>query len=142
MTTPESQAARELARHLLERETAGTTETGRRGAAMQRACTRVSETLRRSVGEDGYSALLARALARTESEQPVLKGIRRGDAVGIHLDVATAVDGHGAASVWTALESLLAALVDILGDLIGVDMVRSLLDHDDSRRAAGARRRQ
>lgn len=140
MTTPESPAARELARQLLERETAGTTEVAGHGAAMQRACARVTETLRRAVGQDGYSALLVRALARTQSEQPVLKEIRRNDEAGIHLDVVAAVEDHGAATVRAALESLLAALVDILSDLIGADMVRSLLDHDDSPRAPGERR--
>jgi hypothetical protein len=141
MTSPESPAARELARHLLERETAGATEAAKLGAAMQRAYARVSETLRRSVGEDGYSALLSRALARTESEQALLKEIRRNDAAGIHLDVAAAVEGHGPATVAAALESLLTALVEILSDLIGADMVRNLLDHDDSPQALGGRRR-
>jgi hypothetical protein len=107
---------------------------------MQQAYTRVSETLRRSVGEDGYNALLSRALARTESEKTLLKEIRRNDAAGIHLDVAAAVDGHGAATVAAALESLLAALVEILSDLIGADMVRNLLDHNDSPQALGGRR--
>jgi len=142
MTSPESPAARELARQLLERETAGTTDMARPGAAMQRAYTRVSETLRRSVGEDGYSALLSRALARTESEQALLKEICRNDAAGIHLDVAAAVENHGAANVAAALESLLAALVEILSDLIGADMVRNLLDHDHSPQALGGRRRR
>jgi hypothetical protein len=141
MTIPGSPAAREMARQLLERETAGTTDVAR-GAAMQRAWTRVAETLRRSVGEDGYSALLARALARLEAEQPVLKDIRRSDASGIHLDVAATVEGHGAATVGAALESLLAALVEILSDLIGADMVLNLLDHDDHPQPPGGRRRQ
>jgi hypothetical protein len=142
MTTPGSPAAREMARQLLEHETAGATEGGRLGAAMQRAWTRVAEILRRSVGEDGYSALLARALARAESQQPVLKDLRRPDALGIHLDVAAAIEDHGAARVGEAVESLLAALVDILSDLIGADMVRNLLDHDDYFQTPGGRRRQ
>jgi len=135
MTTPVSSAAREMARQLLEHERSGATEAAGLGATMQRASTRVADNLRSSVGEDGYSALLVRALARTESDQPVLKDMRRTDAVGIHLDVVGGVEGHGAAAVGAALESLLAALVDILSDLIGADMVRSLLDHDDLPRA-------
>jgi hypothetical protein len=142
MTTPESPAARELARQLLERETGGVTEGAWLGAAMQRACARVSDNLRCSVGEDGYHALLARALARTEPAQPVLKHIRRTDAAGIHLDVAPAVEGHGPVAVEMALESLLAALVDILGDLIGADMVRNLLIYDDSPCTLDSRRTQ
>jgi hypothetical protein len=131
MTNPGSPAVHELARQLLEREMVQTTEAAGLGAAMQRACAGVSERLRRSVGEDGYAALLARALARSEAEQPVLKNIRRDDAAGIHLDVVTAVDDYGATVVRAGLESLLAALFEILSGLIGVDMMRSLLEYDE-----------
>jgi hypothetical protein len=44
--------------------------------------------------------------------------------------------------VGMALEALLAALVDILGDLIGADMVRNLLIYDDSPRTLDGRRIQ
>jgi len=132
MISPESPAARELARQLLDRETSAATGLPTPGVAMQQACTRMSENLRRSVGDHGYHALLVRALERTEPQQPLLKDIRRSDAAGIHLDVVPAVNGHGVATVRAALESLLAALVDILSDLIGADMVRNLLIYDDS----------
>jgi len=135
MTTPVSPAAREMARQLLERERGRATEAAGLGATMQRASTRVANNLRSSVGEDGYSALLVRALARTQSDHPALKDMRRTDPTGIHLDIVGCVEAHGAAAVGAALESLLAALVDILSDLIGADMVRSLLDHDDLPRA-------
>ena len=123
-----------MARHLLERETAGVTGEAAVGAAMQRAYGRVSENLSRSVGEDGYTALLARALTRAQPEHPVWQHIRGGDAGPIHLDVAAGVSGHGAKAVDRALEALFAALVDILSDLIGADMVRNLLDLDEPRR--------
>ena len=126
MTTPESAAARELARQLLERETAGATEIATLGAAMQQAWTQVSENLRLTVGDEGYRALLSRALARAEPAQPLLKHIHRSDAAGIHLEVVPAVEGHGVATVRAALLSLFAALVDILSDLVGADMVRHL----------------
>jgi hypothetical protein len=142
MTNRKSPTARELARQLLERETASATEVADFGAAMQRACAGVSETLRRSVGDDGYGALLARALARAEVAQPVLTSIRRNGAGAIHLDVVAAVEDHGPVVVGAALESLLAALVDILSDLIGADMVRSLLEHDIGLGTTDARRSQ
>jgi hypothetical protein len=140
MTTPESPPARELARHLLEGDTAEMTEVAAAGASMHRAYARVAENLRRSVGEDGYRALLARAFARTEREQPVLKHIPRGDAAGTHLDIVSAVEGHGIVAVGTALESLVAALVEILSELIGADMVRNLLVYDDPSQAPGESR--
>jgi hypothetical protein len=137
MTTPLSPAAREMARQLLARETTVATEAAGPGATMQRASTRVADNLRRSVGEDGYRALLGRALARTQSDHPILKDLRHADDDGIYLDVIGGVDTHGVAAVGAALESVLAALVDMLSDLIGADMVRNLLDQDDLR---GARR--
>jgi len=138
--TAQGSSARELARHLLERETAGATEAAKLPAALQRAWTRVTESLRHAVGEDGYSALLARALARTESDQPMLKDICRAAAAGIRWDVGTAVESHGATAVGAAVESLFAALVDILSELIGVDMVGNLLDHDPSTQTPPRRR--
>jgi hypothetical protein len=142
MMTPEAAAARDLARRLLERETAGATEGASFGAAMQRAWMRVSDTLRRSVGDDGYNALLARALARTEGAQPVLKDLRSNESVGIRLDVVTAVESHGSGTVREAVELLLAAVIDILSDLIGADMVRNLFDHDETPQAPRGRSAQ
>jgi hypothetical protein len=130
MTIPGSPEAREIARQLLERETAGVTEAAELGAAMQRACARVSEDLRRSIGNEGYDALLARALAIAEAEQPVLQRIRRVDPTGIHLHVAAGVEHHGPTAVHVALESFFARLVEVLSELIGVDMVRNLLIAD------------
>jgi len=131
MTNQESPASRQMARHLLEREMDGATDEATIGTAMQRAYGRVSENLSRSVGEDGYAALLARALTRAQPGLPVWNHIRRVDGGRIHLDVAAGVSGNGAKAVDDALESLLAALVDILSDLIGTDMVRSLLELDE-----------
>ena len=142
MTIQGSAESRRMARHLLEREIAGLTDEAAVGAAMQRAYGRVSENLSRSVGEDGYAALLTRALTRVQPEQPVWKHIRRADAGRIRLDVAAGVRGHGAQVVDQALESLFVAIVDILSDLIGADMVRSLLTYDEARRTQDNGRRQ
>jgi hypothetical protein len=130
MMNPGSSTVRDLARQLLDRERSDTAERADLGAAMQRACVDVSEKLRCTVGEDGYGALLARALARTEMERPILKTIRRDDTARIQLDVVTAVEEHGATIVRAGLEALLTALFEILGELIGMDMVRSLLGDD------------
>jgi hypothetical protein len=131
MTTARSAAARELARRLMSQETAAATEPQVVAAAMQRVCTRVSTNLRRSVGDDGYNALLVRAVASIEGEHPVVAGIRRTDGSAIHLEgILAAVDASGAPAVGAALEALLAALIDILASLIGADMVPNLLGAD------------
>lgn len=129
MTLP---PGREMARQLLERATAGVDGPAATAAAMQRLCNRVSANLRRSVGDDGYNAVLSRALARTEPQHPALRDMRHRDGGDIRLDgVAPSVATYGLPAAATALESLLTTLVDILTALIGADMVLNLIDHDD-----------
>jgi hypothetical protein len=142
MSTPGSSAlARTLARELLEREMTGGKEVAALGAALGRVYARASGNLRRSVGEDGYTALLSRASARMHAELPGLKDVQLFDADGVHVgDLVTAINDHGATVVNAAFESLLAALVDILSDLIGADMVRNLLEHDETPHVAGRRK--
>ena len=126
-----------LARELLGRGAAENGQSPKTGADLQRAFARVSDNLRRSLGEDGYRALIGRAIARTQSDPPVWTATRYA-GLGIDLDVVAAVERHGARAVGAALESLVTALFDILSDLIGADMARNLLDHDDARRARAA----
>jgi hypothetical protein len=128
----------ETARRLLARDAA----PGRVGDqtlaadALQRSCSRVFDNLRDAMGDDGCTALLARALARTEDRHPALKDMRRYNDGSIHLDgVVAAVEAHGVTAVTAATEALLAALVDVLARLIGEDMAIRLIDHD----AAGSR---
>jgi hypothetical protein len=132
----QSPTALQIARRVLARDAASGKggEPKTVGAALQRTCLRVSENLRDSMGEDGCAALLARALARTEADHPVLRNIRRGNDGNIHLDgVVASVEAHGVAVVAAATEALLAALVDILGRLIGEDMTIRLIDRDAPR---------
>jgi hypothetical protein len=130
----------QLARRLLAREAAqvGNGEPARVGAALKRACARVADNLRDSLGEAGWAALLARAFARTEADHPALKNVRRQNEDDIDLDgVVIGVEVHGVASVTAAFEALLAALIEILGRLIGEDMAIRLIDHDAPAPQAG-----
>lgn len=100
-------------------------------AALERASVRVFANLCDSVGDDGCAALLTRALARTESDHPALKDFRKLNHGGMHLDgIVASVEARGVAPVMAAIEALLAALLDVLGRLIGEDMAMRLLDHD------------
>jgi hypothetical protein len=131
MTTPGSSPAHDMARQLLAQAISGATQPTDVGAAMQRVCTRVSENLRRTVGDDGYDALIARALRRTEAAHPAVTDIRRVDDGTIHLDgVLASIGIHGLVAVTAALEAVFEALIDILSGLVGADMVLSLLDYD------------
>jgi hypothetical protein len=133
----------EIARRLLAREAAPGKERSPQteGAALQRTLSRVFESLRDSMGVDGCNALLVRALARTEADNPALKNLTRMNENSIHLDgVVASVEAHGVAAVTEAIEALLAALIDALGRLIGEDMAIRLIDHDAprSRKGGGA----
>lgn len=112
------------------------------GAALQQLLARVSEALRDSMGEDGRNALLVRALARTEADHPALKKIVALDEGGVQLEgVAASVAAHGVASVTAAIEALLAALIDVLGRLIGEDMAIRMIDQaaPQPRKGGGAK---
>ena len=132
MTALPPSTSRDMARQLLAREIRGADQPDVVAAAIQRLCTRVSDNLRHSVGDDGYNALVARVLRRTEPEHPVLTDIRRVADSGIYLDrVSSGVESHGVAAVQAAVETLMTTLIDVLAGLIGADMVLNLLDHDD-----------
>jgi hypothetical protein len=99
------------------------------GKALQRVCSRLVRTLRDSMGEEGCTALLARALTSTEAAHPALRDIRRIDGEQILLDgVVAGLRVHGLAKVMEGIEALFAALIDILILLIGEDMAVRLVD--------------
>lgn len=119
-------SSQEIARWLLALERAPGASKGQEAATasqLQQLCTRVTGNLADTMGGDGCTALLARALARTERAHPVLTSIRRISNGDIVLDsVAAGVESHGLAAATSGLEALFAALTDILGRLIGEDM--------------------
>lgn len=123
-------ASAQFARRLLVREGVQVTGEQRSVAdALQRTCARVCSNLRDSMGDDGCTALLARALARTEPIHPVLTSIRRISRGSIALDgVVDGVETHGIAVTTAAIEALLAALIEVLGKLIGDDMAIRIME--------------
>jgi hypothetical protein len=133
-----------IARRLLARDVDVTGERGAQpevvGAALQRGFVRVAANLRDSMGEDGYHALLARALVRTRAHHPALHGIRGLNDGNFHLDgVVASVAAHGVSEVTEAVEALLAALVDVLSRLIGEDMAIRILEASAPRSQNGDR---
>jgi len=136
----QSPTSLQIARRLLAREKLpeGNSKPELVGATLHRTWTRLSGTLSDSMGENGADALFTRALARTESQHPALRKMFRLDEGGIHLNgVVASVESHGAAAVNSAMEALLASLIDILGRLIGEDMAIRLMDHDDPQSRTG-----
>ena len=118
----------ELARQLFAPDPQVTDETC---TVLVGVCERVTGNLRDAVGEDACSALLLRALARTQFEHPALKDLRPQGGNDIRFDaIPASAARHGTAVVTTAVEALLTALIEILSSLIGADMVLNLLKHD------------
>jgi hypothetical protein len=125
---PSKEAARELASQLLTRETS--TALGADTAA-DRVCQRVSDDLSRWIGTDGCRALFARALATAVAGggHPVLEAVRISGGSAYCLDGLTeGAVRYGATAATEGAAAVLSALIELLGRLIGDDMVRSFLD--------------
>src|SRR5687768_6646290 len=109
-----------MARQLLGRETVQISEPAKTGAALERTLARLSANLRRAIGDDGYTALLARAIAQTQTEHPALSEIRADGPLVLPSDGLTARTGADDIHlVSAAFESLLASMIDVLSGLIG-----------------------
>jgi hypothetical protein len=127
--SPPGLAARELASQLLAREIsapAGHETT----AAADRVCRRVSDELSRWVGTDGCRALFARALATAQGAgHPALDMVRTSARSVYCLDGLTeSATRLGDAAASEGAAAILAALIDLLGRLIGDDMALNLLE--------------
>ncbi len=102
--------------------------------AMQQACTRVTDNLRQAIGNDGCNALLIRVMRTTAASHPLLGEVWcTGGEPRFH-GVRWGVESHGLAAVTTALETGLAALIDLIARLVGSDMVPRLLEVATPRR--------
>ena len=100
-------------------------------SALQRVCVRVSSKLRSSLGDDGYTALVHRALERVQHRHPVLGELARAGQPALDLPLMIErADAQTSPVLAAAVESLLTDLVDNLSGLIGADMTLSLLAHD------------
>jgi hypothetical protein len=107
--------------------------------ALHRSYTRVSDSLRKSIGEAGRAALLKRALAATERAHPALKDLPVLGDDGIRLDdIAASIDRFSCEDVAAAIDALIGALCDTLTRSIGADMAIQLID-DGARRTQRTR---
>jgi len=123
-------AARALASELLTRETSTPFGADLTGAA-DRVCRRVSDELARSMGTEGCRALFARALATAQAagDHPVLEMVRVSAGSVYCLDGLTeAARRHGTAPANDGAAAVLAALIELLGRLIGDDLALGLLE--------------
>lgn len=126
---PETPKARELTRRLVARSGAPTGAPDSAALALHKTFERTYRELTRSIGPAGSRALLTRAVAHSRAEHPLLNDIRVGVQSEPALDgVLAVVQTRGAPAVAAALEAVLETLLDLLGRLIGDDMVARLVE--------------
>jgi hypothetical protein len=114
------------ARHLWERVATDRASDTRVTAAAARVLVDLEHGMRRWIGVDGYSALLRRAVADTLPAHPALHAVP-----GLPLAASDApfARDYSADDVSAAMVALLAALIALLGRVIGEDMAGALVDH-------------
>ena len=124
---------RELARRVVAPLTSTGAAADLSSPATSRICDQLYRELSRWIGADECQALFARALARTQASHPALRDIRLGGSSDSCLEgVAESVQVHGASAVAEGLESMLVALIKLLGRLIGDDMASKVIEQSIS----------
>ena len=109
----------------------GPGQPGTSDRALENRCRELTAALRDTLGPDGCSALLSRALAECERTHPVVAHLRGGDGREIRLEgVAAGIQRFGYDAAEAGVEAMVASLLGILGKLIGEDMALRLLDLD------------
>jgi hypothetical protein len=123
---PRSAAATEVARRLWERAAGDTDSPEEVAVAATHMCTELRAGLSRWVGSMGYRALIDRALLLARAEHPALGSL---DCHGGDEPVTmSGVRAHSAAEVATGMVALVAALVELLGRIIGEEMAVRLVE--------------
>lgn len=149
---PRATPSKAAARQLLERELGdgqrGHQPSDREAVALaEQALERVHASLARSFGAYGSVALIMRAVVRTRTSNPVLRRVRvvvRSAAHGpgsddhaLHVDGLSPIAPEHAGAVMPGLTNLLATLTDLLGELIGDELARTLLGESISTHGDG-----
>ena len=124
--TQRSAAATEVARHLWECAVDDSGAPEDVAVAATHMCTELRVGLTRWVGGMGYRALIDRALLLARAEHPALGSL---SCHGEDGPVTTAaVRAHSAAEVATGMVALVAALVELLGRILGEEMALRLVE--------------
>lgn len=120
-----SDAAADAARRLWSRTAEGVRSPEESTAAAAQLCSLLSANLGRWIGAEGYHALLGRALDIARVEHPVLDGLA-GREDGARL--TTPALAAAPAEVAAGMEVLLAAMIDLLGRIIGEALAVRLVE--------------
>ncbi len=145
-----SSSLRAAARRLLARELGGelrvdAAEAREIAAAAEGLVARVTGALSRSFSSYGAIALVSRALTRAQATHPVLSTVtlRAADGAGVAgpIDRSATVGGlmasahtAGASAILEGATVWLAELADLLGELIGDNLARTILEQSATAR--------
>ena len=124
-------SVRALARQLLALEAAGENESEDPAAAAVRVCRTLRGALSRLVGQDGFAALLRRALAVARREVPALGSVEvesNGELTGFEA-LAAATPDEGSESAAAIAAHLLGLLVTFIGERLTLQVVREAWPH-------------
>lgn len=142
MIAPNSETARELAGRLLATGSQGPPSRGETSSqlpAAARVGRHLALDLSRWFGPYGYHALLARALARARLEHCVLDSVHVGPPSAPYLSgLEDAAQAHGIDATTAGVAAVLAALIDLLGRLIGDDLAVMFIDQTIQSMATGS----
>jgi hypothetical protein len=124
--TPRSAPPTEVAQRLWERAVGDSKMPEDVAATADRMCAQLYAGLGRWVGSMGYRTLLDRALVLARAEHPALAGLAclGGDQPG----TTATQPAHSAAEVAGGMVALVAALVELLGRIIGEEMAVRLVE--------------
>jgi hypothetical protein len=122
-----SAAASDLARRLVAREVPERDAGAARLASAERLSMGIVDGLARWFGPDGSRALVARALATARRAHPALHEVRL-PASGLFTGLPSATVEDDASAVIDGLVTMIAALADLLGRLLGDDLAVSVLE--------------
>ena len=126
----EARSARDLTRSLTARAVGNDPSAGDDALAVVAACERAFVELSRSLGAPGFSTLLSRAKVTTERMHPLLGDMHLAVREPYLGGVPELVQRHGGSAVIMGLEAILDTMFGVLGGLIGLDMVRRLVERD------------
>jgi hypothetical protein len=124
--SPSSETAPEVARRLWSRAVGQSGGPEEIAEASDRMGTQLRAGLGRWIGTDGYRVLLGRAVVLARAEHPAVASIS--GLGGDEPATAAAVRAHGADKVAAGLVAIVAALIELLGRIIGEEMSVRLVE--------------
>jgi hypothetical protein len=123
---PTPVAATDAARRLWARAAGDGSAPEEVAAGADRMCAQLRVGLGRWIGAEGYRVLLERALGLARAEHPALGGLSCLGEDGA--TIVAAVRAHGAGKVAGGVVASAAALIELLGRIIGEEMAVRLVE--------------